>query len=180
MIVRYGGKKFDTADIWQHEENVGHYLSKTARERLVDKFILKWGSKEISDRVEARRNIKKKDKDLINLVLACFVKHCPYETGHGMLRGINYKASTGEITFQIGGWFAPYIIHLAEPYERWPTSVAGWTKNAANEANTVLQKVDPNKYVVETELGYGYQEFQLRDLTKIYDSTGGLLDDTVQ
>ena len=169
MIKRYGGKKFDTSYLAQHEDNVGHYLKRSAREKLVQNFIMKWGSKDLGERLDRRRNLTQKDKDYIGIVIGCFIQNCPYDTGNGILRGINYTTKGKRIVFQIGGWFAPYIVHLAEPHYRWPTRVAGWTTKAQGEAIAYLNKFNPNLDLVETDLGYGYQEFELIDMSKIYD-----------
>lgn len=169
MVKRYGGKKFDTSYLKQHEENVGHYILRTAREKLVQNFILKWGARDLGERLDRRRNLTQKDKDYIGVILACFIKHCPYDTGNGRLRGINYTTKGKRIVFQIGGWFAPYIVHLAEPHYRWPTQYDGWTRKAVDEASIYLNQMDPNLDLVEIDLGYGYQEFELLDMSKIYN-----------
>ena len=166
-MKRYGGFAFDETRIPHHEDYTKGYRTRTAREKLVDRYIIKWGERDIGERLVRRRNMKAKLKPYVNLILYHFIEWCPFDTGNGRLNGIHYKFYKGELIIQVGGWFAPYIVHLDQPSNGKMNKVAFWTDNAVTNAQADLDALNSGLTIDRIDIGYGWEEF------KVYDSTGG-------
>lgn len=134
----------------------GNFRTKEVRNKLEEKAMLKYGSKDLGSRIANRRNITFELRSFMSFIVGCFVKHCPVDTGNGILNGIKYNVSAkGSAQVQLGGPLAPYIVHLGLPVTR-QTMYNGWVYDAMDEAQREFDRLGIPIDIFLSEVGYGF------------------------